>query len=500
MSFGILIGFLGGVVFFWVIHKIKTGGFHNLAEQILHKAELEIREREFEEKQKLGKLSDENQKRLQIEKERLIKREDKLEARSQLAEKRVSEIDKKQHQIDTLRKQTEKEREEVSSLQEKVISKLEKISEMTTEEAKELFLASLEDELAQTAAKMTHRMKSELEQNVTKEAATILATAINRMALPCVSETVITTLSLPNAEMKGRIIGREGRNIRALEEATGVNIVIDDTPNAVVISGFDPVRKHIAKAALSDLIQDGRIHPTRIEEAVAKATRAVEKEIVNLGRSAAARVGVSNLAPELITLLGKLHFRYSYGQNILEHSIEVSLIMGSIAAELQLEIPLAKRMGLLHDIGKSLSNEVEGSHAMVGYDMAMKYGESEDVATGIGCHHDEMAPTTIEASLVSAADAISGGRPGARNEDVEKYLRRIRKLEAISCQYDGVEKAFCLQAGREIRVIVAADKFNDSQTINLARKLALKIEDELTYPGKIKVTVIREKRAVEYAT
>ena len=347
---------------------------------------------------------------------------------------------------------------------------------------------------------MTHRMKSELEQNVTKEAASILATAINRMALPCVSETAITTLSLPNADMKGRIIGREGRNIRALEEATGVNIVIDDTPNAVVISGFDPVRKHIAKAALSELIQDGRIHPTRIEEAVIKATAAVEKEIVELGRSAGAEVGVLNLAPELITLLGKLHFRYSYGQNGLQHSIEVGLIMGSIAAELQLDIALAKRMGLLHDIGKSLSNEVEGSHAIVGYEMAMKYGESEDVATGIGCHHDEMAPTTIEASLVSAADAISGGRPGARNEDVEKYLRRIRKLEEISCQYEGVEKAYAMQAGREIRVIVAADKLNDAQTMNLARKLAYKIEDELTYPGKIKVTVIREKRAVEYAT
>ncbi len=300
MSIGILIGFLGGVALFWVIHKIKTGGFHNLAEQILHKAELEIKEKEFEEKQKLGKLSDENQKRLQLEKERLIEREDKLEARSQLVEKRVSEIDKKQHQIDLLRKQTEKERGEVTSLQKKVISKLEKISEMTSEEAKELFLASLEEELAQTAAKVTHRMKSELEQNVTKEAATILATAINRMALACVSETVITTLPLPNGEMKGRIIGREGRNIRALEEATGVNIVIDDTPNAVVISGFDPVRKHIAKTALSELIQDGRIHPTRIEEAVAKAATAVEKDIVDLGRSAAVRVGVSNLDPELL--------------------------------------------------------------------------------------------------------------------------------------------------------------------------------------------------------
>jgi ribonuclease Y len=299
--------------------------------------------------------------------------------------------------------------------------------------------------------------------------------------------------------MKGRIIGREGRNIRALERATGINFIIDDTPGAVVLSGFDPVRKHIAKMALAELVQDGRIHPTRIEEVVEKATLNVHKQIKQYGEDAALRAGAMNLHPELINLLGKLKFRYSYGQNVLDHSLEVSYLMGLMAAEMGLDIRLAKRIGLLHDVGKAVSHEIEGSHAIIGHDLALKYGESKEVANGIGCHHHEMAPITVEADLCSAADAISASREGARIEAVEEYIKRLKKLEDMALEFNGIEKAYAMQAGREVRIVVLPDEVDDVGVVNLARELTKRIEQELSYPGKIKVTVIREKRIVEYA-
>jgi ribonuclease Y len=299
--------------------------------------------------------------------------------------------------------------------------------------------------------------------------------------------------------MKGRIIGREGRNIRTLERETGVNFIIDDTPGAVVLSGFDPVRLYIAKTALTELLADGRIHPTRIEEVVAKARETVKKKIWQYGEDAALRANLMNLHPELITLLGKLKFRFSYGQNVLEHSLEVSHILGMMAAELNLDVSLAKRIGLLHDIGKAVTHEVEGSHAIIGYDLALKYGESQKVANGIGCHHREMEPITVEGSLCGAADAMSASRPGARIEALEEYIKRQHKLEEIAMAFPGVDKAFSLQAGRELRLEVLPEMIDDDGAINLARDLSKKIEQEIHYNGKIKVTVIREKRVVEYA-
>ena len=309
----------------------------------------------------------------------------------------------------------------------------------------------------------------------------------------------MNTVSIPNDEMKGRIIGREGRNIRSLEQATGVNIIIDDTPGAIVLSGFDPIRLQVAKMALADLVHDGRIHPTRIEEVVEKAKLNIDKIIKKHGEDAALRAGIMNLHPDLIKLLGKLKFRYSYGQNVLDHSLEVAHLMGIMAAELGLDVNLAKRMGLLHDFGKAVSHEIEGPHAIIGHDLALKYGESAEVANGIGCHHGEMPSLTIEASLCSAADAISASRQGARSEFVEEYIKRLKKLEDLAHEFPGVEKAYAMQAGREVRVVVLPDQVDDDGIITLARDLTKRIESELNYPGKIKVTVIREKRIVEYA-
>jgi ribonuclease Y len=331
------------------------------------------------------------------------------------------------------------------------------------------------------------------------EASRIIALTINRLAVPCVSEVTINTVSIPNEEMKGRIIGREGRNIRALEKATGITFIIDETPGAIVLSGFDPIRMQIAKMTIAELVQDGRIHPTRIEEAVEKAKQNITKLIKKYGEDAALRSGCINLHPDLINLLGKLKFRYSYGQNILEHSLEVAHLMGMMAAELGLDSRLAKRIGLLHDVGKAISHEVEGTHAIIGHDLALKCGESKEVANGIGCHHGEMEATTVEGSLCSAADAISATRQGARCEHVEEYVKRLKKLEELACEFPGVEKAYAMQAGREVRVVVLPDQVNDDAVITLARDLTKRIENDLNYPGKIKVTVIREKRVVEYA-
>ena len=339
----------------------------------------------------------------------------------------------------------------------------------------------------------------EAKEESEQEASRIIATAINRLAVPCVSETTVNTVAIPNEEMKGRIIGREGRNIRALERATGITCIIDDTPGAIVLSGFDPIRMHIAKMALAELIHDGRIHPTSIEEAVAKAQQNIQKLIKKYGEDAAMRVGAINLHPELINLLGKLKFRFSYGQNILGHSLEVSHLMGMMAAELGLDSRMAKRIGLLHDMGKAVSHEMEGTHAIIGHDLALKYGESKEVANGIGCHHGEIEATTIEGSLCSAADAISASRQGARSESVDEYVKRLKRLEDLACEFSGVEKAYAMQAGREIRVVVLPDEVDDDGVITLARDLTKRIENELNYPGKIKVTVIREKRIIEYA-
>lgn len=505
-----LLGGVLGAVAFWIYHHFALGGVKQLTAEIIHRAEQEAAEirrgaelackqKQLDYQRELELLAQQEKKKLQKEEERLQQREDKLESRMNLVEKKLSDIDKREAVLIGRKAQNDEERKNVAELHTRLVSELERASGLSSAEAKEILLSRLTNEVKTDAANLIRRIKKEAEEEADKQAATIIATAINRLAVSCASETTVCTVAIPNEDMKGRIIGREGRNIRALERETGVNFIIDDTPGAVVLSGYDPVRKHIAKMALTELVQDGRIHPTRIEEVVEKATLNVHKQIKQYGEDAALRAGAMNLHPELINLLGKLKFRYSYGQNVLEHSLEVSHLMGMMAAEMGLDIRLAKRIGLLHDVGKAVTHEIEGSHAVIGHDLAIKYGEQKEVANGIGCHHHEMPPLTIEADLCSAADAISASREGARIEAVEEYIKRLRNLEDMALKYPGVEKAYAMQAGREIRIVVLPDQIDDAGVLNLARELTKRIEQELSYPGKIKVTVIREKRVVEYA-
>jgi ribonuclease Y len=503
-------GLIIGSFSLFIFHRVKLGTYETIAKNILQNAETEalnikrssemmIKQHKLDHSRELENVWQTERKKLQKEEERITLKEDKVETRMNLVEKKLSDIEKREAVI-TLRKvQLDEEKQAVNLTREQLLNELEKISGLSAIEAKEILINKVTCDVKADAANLIRRISKEAEEEADAQASMIIATAINRLAASCVSETTVHTVSIPNEEMKGRIIGREGRNIRSLEKETGVNFIIDDTPMAVVLSGFDPIRMNIAKIALTDLVTDGRIHPTRIEEAVEKAKLTTAKQIKQYGEDAALKAGAMNLHPQIILLLGKLKFRFSYGQNILDHSLEVSHLMGLMAAELGLDVRLAKRIGLLHDMGKAVSHEMEGSHAIIGHDIALKYGESKEVANGIGCHHQEMESSTIEASLCSAADAISASRPGARIEAVEEYINRLTKLEDIAHEFPGVEKAFALQAGREIRISVLPDMVDDIGVMSLARELSKRIEQELNYPGKIKVTVVREKRAVEYA-
>jgi ribonucrease Y len=506
----LVVGVATGALGFWLFHRVKVGSYQTLVNGMMRKAEIDVdsvrksseltlKQQQVEQQRELERVWQSERRKMQREEERLKQREDKIESRMNLVETKLSEIEKREGQIAIVKAQHEEEKKRVAEYQEQLVQELEKVSGLSSIEAKELILSRLTNDVKTEAANLVRKIRKEAEENAEREAATIIATAINRMAGSCVSEITVSTVAIPNEEMKGRVIGREGRNIKALERATGVNFIIDDTPGVVVLSGFDPVRMHIAKQALADLLADGRIHPTRIEEVVEKTETQVQKQIKIYGEDAALRAGAMNLHPELIILLGKLKFRYSYGQNILDHSLEVSHLLGMMAAELGLDEQLAKRIGLLHDVGKAVSHEVEGSHAIIGHDFAIKYGESKEVANGIGCHHQEMEPITIEGSLCSAADSLSASRPGARIEAVEEYVKRLKRLEDLAYEFRGVEKAYAMQAGREIRIIVTPELLDDAATVQLAHDLTKRIEEELRYPGKIKVTVIREKRVVEYA-
>lgn len=503
-------GIFLGACFTWVFYKIRLKGFNTLAAELIKNAEYEaenikktaqisMKQNQVEQQKIFEETYQKERRKLIREEERLKLREDKLEERTNILEKKLSEIEKREVSFSERRELLELEKNNLEKLQTQLKQELEKTSGLSSSEAKDALMQRIQMELKNETANLIRRAQKEAEEVADQEAAKIIATAINRLATSCASEATVNTVTLPNEEMKGRIIGREGRNIRTLEKATGVNFIVDDTPGAVVISGFDPVRMEIAKMALTDLIADGRIHPTRIEEAVDKAKLNIQKQIKQYGEDAALRVGAINIHPELIQLLGKLKFRFSYGQNILHHSLEVAHLMGMMAGELGLDIRLAKRIGLLHDIGKAVSHEVEGTHALIGHDLALRFGETKEVANGIGCHHFEMNPLTVEASLCSAADSISASRPGARIEAVEEYIKRLKKLEDLAYDFPGIEKAYAMQAGREIRIVVLPDMVDDDGVVNLARDLTKRIEQELNYPGKIKVTVIREKRVVEYA-
>ncbi len=505
-----LVGMLFGAAGGWAYFRFRMGGFQRISNEILaaankeaeslrKSAEIALKQAQFDQQREMEQLWQQERRKVLKEEERVKQREDKLEARIHSVEKKQVELEKRELIVAAHFSKIEEEKKSLELQRQQLVEQLEKAAGLSANEARELLMARITNEVKTDTAHMVRKLTKEAEEEADDIAKKIIVTAINRLAVPTVSEATVTTVNIPTEEMKGRIIGKEGRNIRTLERATGVNFVIDDTPSAVVVCGFDPVRIHVAKQALAELVADGRIHPTRIEEVVEKVQNDMQKKLRHYGEDAALRAGAVNLHPELILLLGKLRLRYSFGQNILDHSLEVSHLMGLMADELGLDSKLARRIGLLHDMGKAVSHEIEGPHAIVGHKLALKYGESMDVATGIGCHHFEMPSTTVEGNLCIAADAISASRPGARIEAVEEYVKRLKKLEQLAMGFQGVERAFALQAGREVLVIVQPEAIDDDGIAVLARDLSKQVENELTYPGRIKVTVVRERKAVEYA-
>ncbi|MBD5494164.1 MAG: ribonuclease Y [Lachnospiraceae bacterium] len=462
------------------------------AETKKHEALLEAKEETIRSKSELDKEIKERRAEAQRYERRIQQKEENIDKKADAIERKEASLIAKEESL-------AKQREEISKLNEQRLQELERISGLTSEQAKDYLLKIVEDEVKHETAVMIKEMESRAKEEADKKAKEYVVTAIQKCAADHVSETTISVVQLPNDEMKGRIIGREGRNIRTLETMTGVDLIIDDTPEAVILSGFDPIRREVARIALEKLIVDGRIHPARIEEMVEKAQKEVEVMIKEEGEAATLEVGVHGIHPELIRLLGKMKFRTSYGQNALKHSIEVAQLSGLLAAELGLDVRMAKRAGLLHDIGKAVDHEMEGSHIQLGVDLCRKYKESPIVINAVESHHGDVEPQTLIACLVQAADTISAARPGARRETLETYTSRLKQLEDITNNFKGVDKSFAIQAGREIRVMVVPEQITDSDMVLLARDISKQIEAELEYPGQIKVNVIRESRVIDYA-
>lgn len=499
----ILIGLLIGYVVRKNISEAKVGQAEVLAKEILDKAnrdsETVKKEKLLEAKEEIHRLRAEGEKenkerRMEVQKyeKRVLQKEENLDKKMQSLEQKEVALMQKTDEL------TKKERE-VDEIKEQQLQKLESISGFTTEEAKEIILSNAERDVTRELSLMIKEKEAQAKEEADKKAREIIGYAIQKCSADHVAETTVTVVNLPNDEMKGRIIGREGRNIRALETLTGIDLIIDDTPEAVILSGFDPIRRDVARIALENLIGDGRIHPARIEEMVEKAKKEVANIIKEAGEQAMFDTGVHGLHPELVKLLGRLKYRTSYGQNVLKHSIEVSILAGIMAEEIGADVKLAKRAGLVHDIGKAVDRDMEGTHITIGMDLLKKYKESKEVIHAMSTHHGDFEPETIEAVLVTAADAVSAARPGARRETLEAYIKRLEKLEEITNSYEGVEKSFAIQAGREVRIMVKPEEVNDEEIHLLARNMTKRIEDELDYPGQIKVSIIRETRATEYA-
>ncbi|MEI3610856.1 ribonuclease Y [Pseudogracilibacillus sp. SO30301A] len=506
----LIVGIVVGYLIRKSIAEAKISSAENLAKQIVDEARrnadaakkealLEAKEENHVFRQQIEEELRERRLEIQKQEDRLIQKEEILDKKSVTLDKRELSLEKREETLAEKQQQIEEMESKVEAILVKQQTELERISGYTTDQAKQVILTRLENELKQETAVMVKEAENRTKEEADKKAKHILSLALQRCAADHVAETTVSVINLPNDEMKGRIIGREGRNIRTLETLTGIDLIIDDTPEAVILSGFDPIRREIARLALEKLVQDGRIHPARIEEMVDKARREVDEHIREIGEETTFEIGVHGLHPDLIKILGRLKYRTSYGQNVLKHSMEVAYLTGLLAAELGEDEVLARRAGLLHDIGKAIDHEVEGSHVEIGKELAIKYKENPVVINAIASHHGDEEATSVISVLVAAADALSAARPGARSETLENYIKRLEKLEEISDSFTGVEKSYAIQAGREVRIMVKPDEIDDAAATHIARDIRKRIEGELEFPGHIKVTVIRETRAVEYA-
>ena len=499
----LVIGFPIGIQYRKKVAEKEISSAEEEATRILNEAikssESKKREVLLEAKEEILKNRTEYEKEVKERRADLQKQERRLQQKEENIDRKTDAIEKKEEALSQKHDALQKEQDEIKLIKRSQTEMLERISGFTAEQAKEYLIQQVESEVTHETALKIKEIEARAKDEADQRAREIVATAIQRCAADHVAEITVSVVPLPNDEMKGRIIGREGRNIRTIETLTGVDLIIDDTPEAITVSCFEPVRREIARLALEKLIADGRIHPTHIEEMVEKARREVEATIKAEGERAMFECGIRNLHPELVKMLGRLHYRTSYGQNVLQHSIEVSHIAGMMAAELGADVQTAKRAGLLHDLGKSIDHEMEGTHVQLGVEFARKYKEKEEIIHAIEAHHNDVEPRTIVACLVQAADAISAARPGARRENLENYIKRLEQLESIATSFQGVEKAYAIQAGREVRVMVKPEQVNEDQMVILARDLAKKIEEEMEYPGQIKVNLIRETKCVEYA-
>lgn len=496
-------GIFGGIIYRKKVGEAEIGSAEEQARKIIEDgeraAENKKKEALIEAKEEILRQKNESEREIKERRSEISKLEGRVAKKEEQIDKKIETLEDKEEQLNKKLKECDDTRAEIEDIKSKQMETLEKIAGLTAEEAKAQIVSKIDDEVKHETAQKLIEYEQQFKEEADARAKNILSLAIQRCASDTVAETTVSVVALPNDEMKGRIIGREGRNIHAIESMTGVDLIIDDTPEAITLSSFDPVRREVARIALEKLIADGRIHPARIEEMVEKARRDVDAMIKQAGEKATYDTGIHGLSLDLVKLLGRLKFRTSYGQNVLQHSIEVATLSGMIADELGVDSTLAKRAGLLHDIGKALTQEIEGSHVQLGVDIAKKFKENKDVIHAIEAHHNDVEPQTITAVIVQAADAISAARPGARREDLENYIKRLQKLEEITNSFAGVDKSFAIQAGREIRISVKPEMVNDEQMVVIAREIVQKIEAELQYPGQIKVHMIRESRAIDYA-